>query len=86
MKKYFLVYANLALGSLSMLFAGCHAQKKVQPVEPAEPDQPKIEQQETPVKPVVEEPEMPVCKYGVPPEVYERPTRKYGAPDARRER
>jgi hypothetical protein len=83
MKKRMLVAANVALGAMSMLFAGCHTQKQVQP---AEPDQPVIEQPEAPQQPVAQEPEPVVCKYGVPPEVYERPMRKYGVPDAREQK
>ena len=74
---------NVVLGSLSLLLAGCHTQKRA--AQPAEPqsDQPVIEEP----SPVVDEPAPPlepvVCKYGVPPETYERPMRKYGVPDAR---
>lgn len=76
-----LLKMNVALGSLSMLLAGCHTQKNVVLAEPT--DQPVIEEP----GPVVEEPAPPqeplVCKYGVPSEMYERPMRKYGVPDAR---
>jgi hypothetical protein len=45
-----------------------------------------IEQPEASQPPVAQEPEPVVCKYGVPPEVYERPMRKYGVPDAREQK
>jgi hypothetical protein len=80
MKKRLMTMTNVALGSLSMLLAGCHTQK--QAAQPAEPEsdagEPRIEQ------PIPVEPEPPVCKYGVPVEVYERPMRKYGIPDYRK--
>ena len=83
MNKKVLTYVNLALGSLSMTLAGCHTQKVApQPAAPQEPDRPVVEeplpiiQEEQPQEPLV-------CKYGVPPEVYERPMRKYGGPDMR---
>jgi len=75
MKKQFLKRINLLLGSISVALAGCHVQK--QPTEPApvpEPDQPVVEQKN--------DPEPLICLYGAPPEFYERPTRKYGVPDA----
>ena len=78
-----LLKVNVVLGSLSMLLAGCHTQKRVAGAEAQEADQPVIEEP----SPVIEEPAPPlepvVCKYGVPPETYERPMRKYGVPDAR---
>ncbi|MBR2165878.1 MAG: hypothetical protein IKP02_06080 [Paludibacteraceae bacterium] len=74
-----LLKVNVALGSLSMLLAGCHTQKNV---VPAEPEQPVIEEPSPAVEPAP--PVEPlVCKYGVPAEVYERPVRKYGIPDVR---
>ena len=74
MKKNFLKKLNLFLGTASVALAGCHIQKKAAETTPApDPEQPVVEQPK--------EPEPPVCLYGVPPEVYERPMRKYGIPD-----
>ena len=75
MKKQFLTTLNLILGSVSVALAGCHIQKKsVEPTPTPDPAQPVVEQ------PI--EPEPVICMYGVPAEVYERPMRKYGPPDA----
>lgn len=76
-----MTFVNVALGSLSMVLAGCHVQKQA-----ASTDTPVInetEQQQQTDTPVIHEPEPVVCKYGVPAEVYEMPKRKYGIPDYR---
>ena len=75
MKKNLLKHINLVLGSISMTLAGCHVQKQAAETVPVpQPDTTKMEQPA--------EPEPILCKYGVPPEFYDRPTRKYGVPDA----
>ena len=77
------------LGSLSMVLAGCHTQKKAaQPVEP-EPAEPATQEQVT--KPNTSETasgidDRVVCKYGVPAELNERPALKYGTPDGRKKK
>lgn len=76
MKKKLLKQINLLLGAASVALAGCHIQKKsVEPTPAQDPAQPAMEEQVQPA-------EEPVCLYGVPAEVYERPMRKYGVPDA----
>ena len=76
MKKKFLRNLNLLLGAASVALAGCHTQKKaVEPTPAPETDKPVVEQPKNPDEPVV-------CLYGVPAEVYKRPMRKYGPPDA----
>lgn len=77
MKTNLLKKINLLLGTISVALAGCHIQK--QPVEPTptppqEADKPIVEQ--------TSETEPLLCMYGAPPEVYERPMRKYGPPDS----
>lgn len=83
MKKNFLTKLNLLLGTASVALAGCHVQKNINPA----PETDNTETNPPVVEPAVgpqqgQEPEPPVCLYGVPPEVYERPMRKYGVPDA----
>ncbi len=72
--KRFLLWINLVLGSLSMFLVGCHTQKKAAQATQPENDT-QVEQ--------AAEGDRVVCKYGVPAEMYERPTRKYGTPDMR---
>lgn len=63
MKKQFLIRANVILGTLSLLLAGCHTQKKV--VAPAEPESPEAAVRHGEV----------ICMYGVPAQVYEKQRR-----------
>lgn len=78
MKKEFLKHLNILLGTVSVALAGCHVQKNVNPAPETANDTTNISQ------PVVDQPTEPeaVCLYGVPADVYRRPTRKYGVPDA----
>ena len=62
MKKKFLTKANVLLGAMSLILAGCHTQKKVAESSTAETPEP--QEQETVEGKVV-------CLYGVPPRVYE---------------
>ena len=71
--KRFLLWVNLVLGSLSMFLVGCHSQKKAVQSARLENDT-QVEATDS---------DRVVCKYGVPAEMYERPTRKYGTPDMR---
>ena len=74
MKKRFLMCANVALGSLSMLLAGCHSQKQAPKPDPViDEPQPTVEDQ---VSPRIEK------KYGPPPAKFEPPVCKYGVPEA----
>ena len=70
-------FANVILGSLSVMLAGCHTQKMApQPTDGEESIPPQPVEEYTPPQP-----DPPVCKYGVPMEIYERPMRKYGVPN-----
>jgi hypothetical protein len=76
MKRKFLTYANIALGSLSMLFAGCHSQKNAtktpEIIEPEDPPAQQIDRDHIMKKYGVPHAdfEPAVCKYGGPPEAY----------------
>lgn len=64
MKKNFLIRANVLLGALSLLLAGCHSTKKAAEKSALEAaDEP--QQAAAPSDRVV-------CMYGVPPQVYEQ--------------
>jgi len=63
MRKTFLIRANVLLGTLSLLLAGCHTTKKAaasQSEAPAKQDEVGVANDRI------------VCMYGVPPQVYEQ--------------
>ena len=64
MKKHFFIRANVLLGTLSLLLAGCHSTKKAaapsQPEAPANNDQVGVMDDRV------------ICMYGVPASVYEQ--------------
>ena len=74
MKKRFLMCANVALGSLSMLLAGCHSQKQAPKPDPV------IDEPQSPVEDQI--PPHMEKKYGVPPAKFEPPVCKYGVPES----
>ena len=62
MKKKLLTKANVLLGAVSLILAGCHAQKKA--TESSAVETPEPQEQGTVEGKVV-------CLYGVPPRIYE---------------
>lgn len=68
MKKHFLLRANVLLGTLSLLLAGCHTTKKAAEASaPESADEP---------KPQAVKDAQVICMYGVPPQIYEQQRQK----------
>lgn len=69
MKKQFLLRANVLLGTLSLMLAGCHSTKKAAEASatPEPADEPKAQ--------AVKDAQV-ICMYGVPPQIYEQQRQK----------